>query len=139
MTSIFEVIEENLLENIRSTNPTMIMIPHETSSKEDLFKYYFDQTGAKYMGRTWDSLDEVLIDTDWMKNDVVYIAHRLLPKLSNSDLTVYLKILRSAVEAHRKGPLKNISQPQRKIDFHVTFIYSNREEKEMLETNLDQL
>lgn len=114
--SAFNAIKNNLNTHI------VIIVGNKVASKLELLETYFKQLDAPYMGRTWDSLDEVLRDCDCLKADHVYIIHDGWPRLSSDDLVIYEKVLTKAIDTHTRGPIKDCSIPQRKIDFHVALL-----------------
>lgn len=60
-----------------------------------------------YFGFNWDALFDCLRDFNWIEEQLVVLVHSDLPALSESDLKIYVRLLRDSVldwrpgEAHR--------------------------------------
>lgn len=120
----FEKVSRKEYEDLKKRKDIQIIfiVGEKVSLAKEIFDIFHEQTGAEYMGRTWDSLDEVLHDCDWMKCDRIFIIHDGMPKFSQEDEDIYERILETAVKIHEDGPRKDFILPQRKIDFHVALI-----------------
>lgn len=98
----------------------------ETSNIQDeksaLIEYH-DKLGLPdYLGFSWNSLDEVLQDTDWMKTNKVIVIHDGLPrKLPLEDLKIFLKVLRRSINEHRKDLEEGDWLRKKKVEFVVVF------------------
>ncbi len=124
----------------RSSSDIVIIDSKKYNSKKKLIDAYYIRVGLAYMGVVWDSLDEVLVDCDWMKTNAVYILHlHGIPSLKMSDKKIYLEVLQTAIKEHGLGPRKGTSLPQRKIDFHVAFVIDDEEEKIKLQRQIEKI
>ncbi len=56
-----------------------------------------------YFGFNWDALSDCLTDLSWIREKKVVLEHSRLPSLPESDLIIYLDILRDAVLSWRTG------------------------------------
>jgi RNAse (barnase) inhibitor barstar len=96
-----------------------------------------------YFGRNWNALDECICDLSWLRPGDVILIHKDLPLANNrASLSIYLSILRNAVENwNTKGSNLIYASPERwdtsgerkllvKRKFLVTF---PRETKDIVE------
>jgi len=76
-----------------------------------------------YFGFNWNALFECLTDFHWIKERDIVLVHDELPKLGNSELRIYLSVLRDAVldwesdEKHRLEVVFSESDRECVIDF----------------------
>lgn len=107
----------------------------ETSKIQDeksaLIEYH-DKLGLPdYLGFSWNSLDEVLQDTDWMKSNKIIVMHDGLPrKLPLEDLKIFLKVLRRSINEHRKDLEEGDWLRKKKVDLIVVFPKDVKDEVE---------
>jgi len=50
-----------------------------------------------YFGLNWNSLYDCLRDLDWISENKVMIVHESLPSIADSDLCIYLEVLKDSV------------------------------------------
>lgn len=111
-----------------SSDADVVIIPGSINTQNDLFRCYFDQITADYMGQTWDSLDEVISDPLWASHATVWIVHDGIPNLSTDDLKMYLTILARA-----------LSDTEREKQLHVAFIVDDEADGAVVAGRLDKL
>lgn len=140
MNNQFELINETAIKLIEG-DPSVQKVNIKFSADETKVSFitqFHDQTKVEYMSTNWDSLDEVLSDCDWMTKDKVYIIHKGLPSLSEHEGSVYTKILEDKIETHKQGPTSEHALPQRKVDFHVIFVFKDENEKKEIEKTIER-
>lgn len=128
--SIFRELDQVELDVAKQSGATFIIIP-EVYSEDELLTAYQSQMRTMH-GKNWDALDEVLVDCDNYENDVVYIVHHHPPRLPSRETAIYARILLGAIEDHNVGPRNGRVLPQRKIEFHVTFLAEGDDKREQL-------
>lgn len=62
-------------------------------SKLELLQAYNDGLMFPYFGFNWDALEDALRDLSWIDEKELWIYHNSLPKLSDLDLQIYIRIL----------------------------------------------
>jgi len=50
-----------------------------------------------YFGLNWNSLYDCLRDLDWISENKIMIVHESLPSIPDSDLCIYLEVLKDSV------------------------------------------
>lgn len=70
-----------------------------------------------YFGHNWDALFDCLRDLGWIDAKNIVLVHSELPKLTNSELSVYLQVLKDSVLDWRADNIHN---------FEVIFAESDR-------------
>jgi hypothetical protein len=76
-----------------------------------------------YFGFNWNALSDCLKDFSWIKERDIVLVHDGLPKLDDSDLKIYLEVLRDAVndwgpaDEHRLGIVFAESDRERVLHF----------------------
>ena len=123
---ILFVSEEEWIR-LKQNNTTQKIIVENIKNTDDILHAFIYQTDCGYMNDNWNSLDEVLVDCDWMDKDVVMILNHDLSFIESGSLDIYLSVLVSAVEKQRIGPVQYQILPQRKIDFYVVFLDQKNE------------
>jgi RNAse (barnase) inhibitor barstar len=80
-------------------------VPAGISSVDELYDALTEALHLPgYFGRNWDALDEVLGDLSWLAPRRVVIVHADLPDLPVEQLTMYLDVLRTAVDEWTRRP-----------------------------------
>ena len=54
-----------------------------------------------YFGRNWDALWDCITDLGWRAEPRLVLVHEDVPALDDDDLTIYVRLLRDAVESWR--------------------------------------
>ena len=104
--------------------------------KQTILLIYRNSTHADYMGRTWDSLWDVLIDHDWVRGDDVHIMHTSWPpRLPEKDLNVYSDLLFESLRYHN-GDNAQESCGKSSNHFKLVFVYKNEEDRKRIEKSL---
>ncbi|TBV08078.1 barstar family protein [Stutzerimonas kirkiae] len=74
-----------------------VRIDPAISTSEELLKaLYYSLWFPGYFGFNWDALYDCLRDLEWIPRRKVVIVHSILPKLPESELKVYLEVLRDS-------------------------------------------
>ncbi|MGO4569804.1 barstar family protein [Rhizobium sp. 2YAF20] len=97
---------------------------HSMSNKQTLLERLADVlTFPAYFGFNWDALFDGLRDFSWINEQLVVLVHTNLPALSESELKIYVRLLRDSVLDWRPGETHR---------FEVAFAQSDREAVERL-------
>jgi len=93
------------INNSQSYNPDDAFIVHFSgiNSKDELLKQYNEKLLFPYFGFNWDALFDMLRDFHWIKEEKVVLVHDDLPKLTESDLKIYLEVLAYSVKDWKEG------------------------------------
>lgn len=70
--------------------------PAICTSEELLKALYYLLWFPGYFGFNWDALYDCLRDLEWVPQRKVVLVHSALPKLPESELRIYLEVLRDA-------------------------------------------
>lgn len=115
------------IEKIDLKSSFYTIIDDSISSKKMLFEKFSESLRfPSYFGYNWDALFECLRDLDWLTEINIIIIHKGIPKLDNSDILIYLSILRDTVI-----DWKDDNQ-------HNFFVYFPKDKKEYIEKLLNQ-
>ena len=57
----------------------------------------------EYFGFNWNALSDCLRDFHWLQQHTVVLVHQDLPKVSDSELLIYLELLVDAVQSWQPG------------------------------------
>ena len=83
----------------------MAHVPAGIESVDELYEALSEALHLPdYFGHNWDALDEVLGDLSWLAPHRVVIVHADLPDLPVEQLTVYLDVLRTAIDEWARRP-----------------------------------
>jgi Barstar (barnase inhibitor) len=82
----------------RTTNSTIVEVPIDIATKQDLFDFF---KGAlqfpDYFGNNWDAFDECISDLSWLNAESFLIAHRDIPLASSpAEAATYLGLIENA-------------------------------------------
>jgi hypothetical protein len=82
----------------------LIEVPAHIASKSELLDFLAQAFPLPaYFGHNWDSLEECLLDLDWLTEPKVGLIHHDIPLgTSLSDQELYLRILAEAAQASQR-------------------------------------
>lgn len=117
---------------LREDAKVLVIESRIVNDLDTLFGLYRAATGAHYMGNSWDSLLEVLIDCEWTSRPNVVLVHMgLVNKLQSNDLAKYYQVLTEVVASHQEDSRRKGGR--RDKNFSLIFVYSSDQEKKEIE------
>lgn len=94
----FEFVDDAVLTDL--PHAYVARLPANLASKEELLQALYEGLQLPgYFGFNWDALSDCLRDFHWLEPHTVVLVHPDLPRLLQSALRVYLKILAEAVHS----------------------------------------
>lgn len=102
--NVFSVIKKQAkfyfvkrIEEVDTSGACFVVIESSNSSKEELLNEYNAKLRFPYFGFNWDALWDILSDLHWIEQKRIVVYHKVLPQLCQSDLNIYMEILRNLV------------------------------------------
>ncbi len=78
-----------------------------------------------YFGKNWNAFLDCLAGLDWIETFDVFIVHSKLPQLSDSDMAIYIDVLRDAAETWADEKTQELHRlfPDEFIPHHLTVFF----------------
>ncbi|QYY31138.1 MULTISPECIES: barstar family protein [Cupriavidus] len=115
---------EEELHNYHQKDAFVAVLPTGIATKSVLLEALASVLAfPAYFGSNWDALFDCLRDFSWMSEHDIVLIHPELPMLPESDLKIYLRLLRDSVLDWR---------PEEAHHFDVVFAKSEEETVERL-------
>lgn len=115
---MFIYLSESELFQLSCNSPKDIIITVDNSiiGKKELISKISHGINSPYLEDNWDGLEEALSDLSWIFDGTIRIIHQDLPRLSDTDLIVYVSILESVVHSW-DSTNKNVYRQDLKVYF----------------------
>lgn len=75
---------------IYRNNDILITIDNTLTTEKDLIDYYSKSINSPFLNDNWDGWLDAICDLSWLPQRYVYVFHKDLPSLNDTDLRFYI-------------------------------------------------
>ena len=122
----------------KQLKPPVVIEDDLVSDKQVLLMVYRNSLHANYMGRTWDSLWDVISSHEFIQGGSMMVVHASWPpRLPSEDLAIYLDIVFRALRYHSGDRDENCGQSGN--HFNIVFVYKDEDDLNRIKNSLIQI